>query len=185
MKLLLPILMATAITVSAADTNKVVAKAAVPAPAPASSGLIQKISVAPVVALKTEHLDGPSQWGGGLDIGAAVNPFVSIHVVNLSFEGPGKEVDGHDRFGGLALDETDVQVDAKISRFSNETFSLHLVGGAQTDWNDNNWGVNVGPKLAFDFNKNFGISAGYSIRTWFKGETKVDSLATAQLNISF
>jgi hypothetical protein len=184
MKLLLTVLMATAITASAADTNKVVAKAAT-APAQASTSWFEKVSVAPVGAIKTEHLDGPSQWGAGLDVGAAVNPFVSIHVVNLSFEGPGKEKDGHDAWGGLLVDETAVQVDSKISRFSNETFSLHLVGGAQTDWNDNNWGVNVGPRLALDFNKNFGISAGYSIRTWFKGETKVDSLATAQLNVSF
>jgi hypothetical protein len=168
-----------------------------PLPVPAKSW-IESFSVAPVGALKTEHLDGPSQWGAGFDIGYKVNLFVSVHVLNLSFEGPGKTTTSHetkhgfetfttgeDRWGGLLVDETDVQVDAKIAKFSGETFSLHLVGGAQTDWNDNNWGVNVGPKLALDFNKNLGVSVGYSVRTWFKGQTMVDSLATAQFNISF
>lgn len=182
--------MATAITVSAADTNK-------PA-APVKTSWIDSLSIAPVGAVKTDHLDGPSQWGAGLDIAAGINPFVSMHVLNLSFEGSGqttvekktkkgleKVTTGQDKWGGLLVDETDVQVDAKISRFSNETFSLHLVSGGQYDWNDKDYGINAGLKLALDFNKNVGASVGYSIRTWFKGDTRVDSLATASFNFTF
>jgi opacity protein-like surface antigen len=158
---------------------------------------IDSLSVAPVGAIKTEHLDGPSQWGAGLDVGYRVNPFVSIHVVNLAFEGPGQVVHhgskknekwdevyttGPNSWGGSAIDETLIQVDSKISSLSKEKFSLHLVGGAQTDWNDNNWGVNVGLRAVWDFNKRVGLSAGYDIRTWLKGETRVDSLASASLN---
>lgn len=186
------LLLATAITVSAAETPK--AK-------PATNDTVTWFStwsVSTVGAIKTEHLDGPSQWGAGLDIGASVNPFVSLHVVNLSFEGPVQTTTqqktkggfktvttGEDPWRGLLVDETDVQIDAKLSRFSNESFSLHLVSGGQYDWNDKDYGINAGLRLVFDFNKHVGISAGYSIRTWFKGDTHVDSLATAQLGLSF
>ena len=161
---------------------------------------IDSITVAPVGAIKTEHLDGPSQWGAGLNIGYDVNPFVKIQVVNLSFEGAGQSTlgrktkggfktvkSGEDSWGGLLVDETDLQVDTKISRFSNETFSLHLVGGAQTDWNDNNYGVNVGlhAQLDFDKKKRVGLNVGYDLRTWLKGDTKVDSLASASLLFRF
>ena len=152
----------------------------------ADKSFLDGFSLAPVGALKTAHLDGPSQWGTGLDLGYDVNPFVGIHVLNLSFEGPGKTAGlGEDRWGGLLVDETDVQVDAKISSLSYEKFSLHLLGGGQTDWNDNNYGVNVGLKAQLDFSKHAGIAAGYSIRTWFKGETKADSLATLSAIFSF
>ncbi len=182
MKHLIAILMAVvALNVSAAELVK----------SPAAPEWYENISLAPVGVLKTEHLDGPSQWGAGLDIGYAVNSFVSLHVVNLAFEGPGQtEVQtgrgktkldcertvGPNSWGGSAIDETAVQVDAKIARFSTETFSLHLVGGAQTDWNDNNYGVNVGARVQLDPTKHFGIYAGYDLRTWLKSETKVDSL---------
>lgn len=178
---------AVALNVSAAEPLKPGwAKTGIPpnmGPAKAVEKWYSSISLAPVGAIKTEHLDGPSQWGAGVDLGYAVNPFVSIHVVNLGFEGAGCEQPWH----GPAVDETDLQVDAKISRFSNETFSLHLVSGAQTDWNDNNYGINAGLRVELALNKKgtVSISSGYSIRTWLKGNTKVDSLATAQINFRF
>jgi len=201
MKTIMVLLMAAAITVSASDTNKTLAKVVALATPDNAGSWIDSINFAPVGAIKTEHLDGPSQWGVGLDIGANINPFVGFHVVNLSFEGPGQSTVlvkdksgkktkasrqvGEDPWGGLLVDETDLQVDAKISRFSNESFSLHLVSGGQYDWNDQDYGVNAGLRLVLDFNKNVGASVGYSIRTWFKGETRVDSLATASINFSF
>lgn len=192
MKYLITLLiMAAAITASAAEKPKAAAD---------TGKWIDRISVAPVGVIKTEHLDGPSQWGAGFDIGAAVNPFVSIHVANLSFEGPGETTGraikdgkktkgtattGEDSFGGLLVDETDVQIDAKISRFSNETFSLHLVSGGQYDWNDEDYGINAGLRLELALNKHISASGGYSIRTWLKGQTRVDSLLSAQINVQF
>lgn len=146
-----------------------------------NKSFIEGITVSPVGVLKTEHLDGPSQWGSGLDIGAHINPFVSLHVVNLSFEGDGKQ----DPWGGLLVDETDLQVDAMLSSFSTEKFSLHLVAGGQTQWIDNDYGINAGLRADLALNKHVSVSAGYSIRTWFKSETRVDSLATLALNLKF
>lgn len=159
---------------------------------------IDSITVAPVGAIKTEHLDGPSQWSAGLNIGYDVNKFVKLQVVNLSFEGVGQSTlgrktkkgyhtvkTGEDSWGGLLVDETDLQVDAKIARFSNETFSLHVVSGGQCDWNEKDYGINAGLKLVLDFSKRVNLSAGYSVRTWLKGETRVDSLTTAELGFRF
>lgn len=152
---------------------------------------IDSISIAPVGVIKTENIDGASQYGAGLDLGVAVNPFVSVHVVGLSFEGAGthretiktKEGDstvttGEDRWSGRLIDELDIQIDSKIARFSNESFSLHVRGGGQYDFNDENYGVNVGLLLQLDLSRNFAVAGGYDIRTWFKGQTKADSLAS-------
>jgi hypothetical protein len=195
MKHIIAIFMAAAIAFSASAADNKAKE-----PANETAKWIDSITLAPVGAIKTRNLDGPSQWGAGFILGANVNPFVRIEVQNLSFEGEGESTShtmkdgkktkgttttGEDSWGGLLVDETAVQVDAKISRFSNETFSLHLVSGGQTDWNDNDYGINAGLKVELAFSKRFSASAGYSIRTWFKGDTRVDSLATAQLNFSF
>jgi hypothetical protein len=157
--------MAAAITVSAADETK--------------TSILDGITVSTVGVIKTDHLDGPSQWGAGLDLGKAINPFVSLHVVNLSFEGT------KENWGGLLVDETDLQVDAMLSSFSKEKFSLHLVAGGQTQWVDNDYGINAGLRADLALNKHLSLSAGYSIRTWFKSETRVDSLASLALNLKF
>lgn len=197
------LLILTSLVAICAASNAQIGKAVKPAPAKKDASAakqtaswIDSITVAPVGAIKTEHLDGPSQWGAGLDVGYQVNPTVSLHIVNLGFEGLGqstvstrdkkgkhtgtKQV-GEDVWHGPAIDETDVQIDAKLNYLSKAKFSLHLVAGAQTDWNDNDYGVNVGLKAVYDFNKTVGLRVGYDLRTWLKGETRVDSLASASL----
>lgn len=158
---------------------------------------IDSISAAPVGVIKMEHLDGPSEWGAGLMFGANVNPYVRIAVTVLSFEGAdassqivktkgGKTMrtTAEDPWGGLLVDQIYVQVDAKLSRFSNESFSLHLVSGGQYDWNDKDYGVNAGLRAELAFTKNLSLSAGYSVVTWFKHQTRVDGLASAQLTLT-
>jgi hypothetical protein len=147
----------------------------------AEKSFLDGVTVSPVGVLKTEHLDGPSQWGAGVDIGKNINPFVSLHVVNLAFR---NHEDGN-FIGGLLVDETDVQIDAKLSSFSKEKFSLHLVAGGQTQWIDNDYGINAGLRLDFELHKHVSVSAGYSIRTWLKNETRVDSVVTFSTIIKF
>jgi len=144
-----------------------------------AAGFLEGVTLTPVGALKTEHLDGASQWGAGFIIAKDINPFVNIGVMNLSFEGK------KENWGGVLVDETAVLVDAKLSSFSKEKFSLHLVAGGQTDWNDNDYGINAGLRADLALSKHVSLSAGYSIRTWFKAETRVDSLATLGLNLKF
>lgn len=201
------LLILTSLVAICAASNAQIGKPVKPAPAKKDAATakqtaswIDSITVAPVAALKTEHLDGPSQFGAGIDIGKDINPFVSFHVLNLAFEGSGQDTVGvkkhgkrtgetltvgEDRWHGAAVDETDLQVDAKIGKFSNESFSLHVVSGGQVDWNDYDYGINAGLRLQYKLGKKYSAGIGYSIRTWFKGETRVDSLATAQIGYRF
>ena len=160
----------------------------------ATARWIDKISVAPVGALKTADLDGESQWGAGFLAGYNVNPFVAIQVRALSFEGSGQSTIetkkgtrtiGEDDWGGLLVDELAILVPAKINRFSTESISLYVVPGAQWDLNTDNYGISTGLALDYAFNKHFSIGAGYAVRAWFHKPTSVDSLVTGQVKFSF
>lgn len=162
----------------------------------ATARWIDKISVAPVGALKTADLDGESQWGAGFLAGYNVNPFVAIQVRALSFEGAGETTregkkpgtfvtTGEDDWGGLLVDELAILIPAKINRFSSESVSLYVVPGAQLDLNTDNYGISTGLALDYAFNAHFSIGAGYAVRAWFKGDTHVDSLVTGQVKFTF
>jgi opacity protein-like surface antigen len=185
MKQILVLLMAVATTLSAADNKPVTAAAP-----SATASWINSITVAPVGAIRTIDLNGRSEWGAGLDLGVKVNPFVSIHVVNLAFEGPGQntqEVKTKETFGtrttgpnswaGSAIDETDVLLKARINKFSNESVSLYGIGGGLHTWEKNDrWGLSVGAGLEYRFNKNFGLGADYSVRMYNEADAKGSSL---------
>lgn len=179
-------------------------KAAAPAPAvkatttEKSARWIDSITVAPVGALKTADLDGPSQWGAGFLIGANVNPFVAIQVRALSFEGEGKSTSerktdkgfgpvttGEDDWGGRLIDEISILVPARISRFSSESFSLLVIPSGNYDLNNDDYGIGVGLGAELAFNKTFSLSVDYSVRAWFHKPTHVDSLVTGQVNLKF
>lgn len=155
----------------------------IPAPPPPTpspiSAYIDSISLAPIGAIKTAGFSGASQWGAGLDLGVSVNPFVSIHVANLAFEGP----KGQDSFGGLLVDETDILVKAKISRFSTDSFGIYGIGGANRNWDTQDWGFSVGLGAELAFNKHLSLIADYSLRAWFNHPK--DSLGRAGINFSF
>ena len=164
----------------------------------ASAKWIDSITVAPVGALKTADLDGPSQWGAGFLIGADVNPFVGIQVRALSFEGPGEShswrkseegysrvTTGEDDWGGRLIDELSILVPAKLNRFSNESFSLSVIPSGNYDLNTDDYGVGVGLGLEKKVTKNLSASVGYEVRGWFHKPTHVDSLLSGQVNWKF
>ena len=185
---LLAILMAVAtLSVSAAEVTTT-----------ESAKWIDRISVAPVGVLKTADIDGPSQWGAGLQVGYHVNPFVAIQVRALSYEGHGQSTSWHktkegynpvttgeDDWGGRLVDEISILVPAKINRFSNEQFSLLVIPSGNYDLNTDDYGIGAGLGLEWAFNKTVSLSGSYSIRTWFKSPTYVDSLVSGQLNFWF
>lgn len=167
---------------------------------PKTESWINSISVAPVGALKTADLDGRSQWGAGFQIGYDVNPFVGIQVRALSFEGDNKSTaspsstterahnsssTGEDDWGGRLIDEISILVPARISRFSNESFSLLVIPSGNYDLNSDDYGIGVGLGVELAFNKAVSLSGSYSLRSWFHKPTHVDSLVSAQVNIGF
>jgi opacity protein-like surface antigen len=198
MKNIIIILMASAISVSAAE-NLPASKSV---PIPADSSWLDSITLAPVGAVRTADLTGRSEWGAGVDLGYSFNSFVSLHVVNLAFEGPGQttqDVKTKETFGsrttgpnswaGSAIDETDVLLKARINRFSNESVSLYGIGGGLHTWEKNDrWGLSVGAGLEYRFNKNIGLGADYSVRMFASPNSKgssLDSLVRALVRIEF
>jgi hypothetical protein len=147
-----------------------------------SARWIDAVTIAPIGAIKTRDFVGASQYGAGLDIGFNVNKFVSIHIANLSFEGADAQ------WGGLAVDETDILVKAKLARFADESFSIYGIAGAASDWDTRRWGMSAGVGVELSLSKHFSLAADYSLRAWFEGNkinSSSDSLARAMVNFSF
>lgn len=139
-----------------------------------AASILDEITVAPVVALKSEGIVGASTFGTGLDLGYNINKFVSIHSSSLAFE----------NWGGSAVDETEVFGKANFVKFANESFQLYGKGGFVRDWNDEAWATSVGLGAELKLSKNFSLGADYSIRAWFADREK-DSLARCFVQISF
>lgn len=194
-KLLLASLMAAAITASAAENTATNTTA--------TATWINSLSFAPVGAIRTVDLNGESEWGMGLDVGVAVNPFVSLHVVNLAFEGPGhsrtsdtseggtshSRTTGPHSWGGTAIDETDLLVKAVISPFSTEKLSVYALAGGVHTWGDNQrWGLSAGGGLSYNFNATFSLAGDYSVRMFHEPDdsgSSLDGLVRALVRIDF
>lgn len=185
MKLILSLLIIMAAGIaSAADTNtSTIAR------------WIDSITVAPVGAIRAIDLNGRSEYGAGVDLGVRVNPFVSIHVVNLAFEGPGQTVQddgrttGPNSWGGTAVDETDILVRAIISPFSSEKISVYaLAGGVHTWGEDQRWGLSAGGGVELRLNKTFSVAGDYSVRMFSEADangSSLDGLARVLVNLRF
>lgn len=192
MKLLLPLLMAAGIA-SAAETNTI-----------STATWINSLSIAPVGAIRTVDLNEESEWGMGIDVGYAVNPFVSLHVVNLAFEGPGhsststkdegntkhgSRTTGPHSWGGTAIDETDLLVKAVISPLSTDKLSVYALAGGVHTWGDNHrWGLSAGGGVSINFNQTFSLAGDYSVRMFHEPDdigSSLDSLIRALVSINF
>lgn len=160
----------------------------------------EALTVAPIGAVKTLDITGQSQWGAGLRVGYSVNPYVSIVVDNLSFEGPGETshgtktkggfesvTTGPDKWGGSLVDESDFLVKAKIASLSTEKFSLYGIGGGLRDWDLQSWGFQAGLGAELSVSKHVSLFSDYSLQALFKDEngSSKRSLLKFGVGISF
>lgn len=137
---------------------------------------IDSFTVAPVAALKTQGLNGPSTFGTGLDLGVGINKFVSVHVTGLAYE--------TDNWRSSTVDESEAYVSADLTKFANDTFIVSLKGGAVTDWNEGDYGLAVGLGARIQLSKALSIGSDYSIRAWF-AEREKDSLGRLFVSYKF
>lgn len=175
MKTLITLLVATvlAVPVLSAETNKVT----LPETAKATATWISKLDVATVGALKTEEINGESQWGAGVDAGVGLNKFVSLHASALTYE-------GDDEWRGGAIDEASLGVQASLSRFSTESFLPYVAANGVRSFGDSeDWAISLGLGAKLQYNEHFAVGGDYSIRAWFDGPE--DSLARLYLQYSF
>ncbi len=199
--------MAAAITVSAAEQTgpgfapRVKAPAAPPPQPPptppAKKSILEGVTVSPVGAYKSvDFVSGASEWGAGIDVGLPVNAFVSIHVRNLAFEGPGqskrwhKDKDnngwqtvGQKPWGGSVIDETALYGKADFASFQKDKLKLYGIGGTTHYWETEEWGFGVGLGLEYRFNEYF--SAGASEEVWARTKSEKQWLTTFAVTYKF
>lgn len=140
---------------------------------------IGEIQIAPVAALRTDGLNGQSDFGAGLDLGIGVNKFVSLHATALAYE--------TEDWRSATVDESEFYVRADLTKFSFEKFIPYFKGGGQVDWNEGDFGLGVGGGARIPFTKKqvFALGGDYTVRAWFSraGKSSKDSVARAYLEI--
>lgn len=138
---------------------------------------ISKIDVAVGGAVKTEEIDGESQFGTLVDVGVGVNKFVSIHASALTYE-------GDDEWRGGSIDEVSLGVQASLSRFSTESFLPYVIANGVRSFGDSeDWAISLGLGAKIQFNDYLALGGDYNLRAWFNGPE--DSLARLYLQYSF
>lgn len=146
------------------------------ADASATAKFIDSITVAPVAVLKGSDFTGSHTLGAGLDLGAGVNEFVSIHVANYGYES--------DDWRGGVVDATEVYGKAKFAKFAGESFLLYGKGGATRNWEAQSWAMGVGLGAQLNFSKSISLASDYTINASFGDEGKYSQIR-ALLNFSF
>lgn len=140
-----------------------------------SNRFVDRLTLAPVAALRTAGLDGSSTFGAGLDAGVGINPFVSLHGAAYTYE--------TDDWRSSAVDEAELYGRANFARFADESFVLYGKGGVGYEFNERDFGFGVGVGAEVSFTKHLSAGADYTIRAWFDREK--DDLARVFVAGSF
>lgn len=146
------------------------------ADASATARFIDSITVAPVAVLKGDGFTGSHTMGAGIDLGASVNKFVSIHVANYGIES--------DDWRTGVIDETEIYAKANLAKFAGESFLVYGKGGATRDWRAKEWAMGVGLGAQLNFSKAISLASDYTINASFGDAEKYSQIRTL-LNISF
>lgn len=148
-----------------------------PAHAAEGKSILSEISVSAVGAYQqAEFTHGPGQWGAGVDLSLPVNPFVSLRLRNLAYEGDGT-------WGDSVIDETALYGRADFKPTKSDKFFLFGVGGGSRHWDRDDWSLGLGLGAEYRFTKNVSVNIERDIRAYFKGSR--DWLTTAAINIKF
>jgi opacity protein-like surface antigen len=165
-----------------------------PAPTkPKPSNWWTDFSISPYAAIK--HPDfGKPIWGGGLDIGYAINRTVSLHLGNSIFDRPDIKGDKHESgnvdeggwFTGSAIDETELLFRADLIKgggAGRDRFVGFLLGSGTRDWEREDWGFGVGAGAELRLSKNFSLGADSRLRAFFNNDK--DLLTRGFLSLKF
>jgi hypothetical protein len=123
-------------------------------------------SVSPFGAVTHPGFNGPV-YGTGIDVGYAINRTVSLHVASLAYE--------TDNWKGPAIDESSLLFRADLIRYSKERFVAYALGGADRDWDRDDWAFGVGIGAEVRLAKNLSLGLDSRIRAWFKNEKDVQT----------
>lgn len=136
---------------------------------------LDSVTLSPYGVVRWANVTDAPDYGAGIDLGFKVNSFVGIHVLNTAYK--------TDNWGGVAIDETTLLVQADITKFKYESFTPYFIGGGSRDWQRSDWGLQAGLGGRINFSKNFSTGADYSVRAWFNN--KEDGFLRGYLQLSF
>jgi hypothetical protein len=145
-------------------------------PEPAQTSFLDHVTVSPFGAYTFADLTGEATLSAGLDLGLAVNKFVSIHATAAARE--------TDDWGGSAIDESELYGRAAFVRFAKETVVFYGKGGVVRDWGASLWGFGVGAGLELRLAEHVSLAGDYTIRAYFD-EREKDGQVRALVNIRF
>lgn len=149
--------------------------AAFPIVGMAAGSYLDNISVSPYAAVTHHNITDGESWGAGLDVGLGINPYVSIHALNVTYS--------DNDWRSSAIDETSVLVKARLIRNASETLSLYGLAGGDRQWTSDDWAFGAGLGIELRVSKHVSVTADTRIRSWFNAEE--DLQTRAALNIRF
>lgn len=152
------------------------AKVNPPAQAKATSYLAD-ISVSPFATVVHHNITDGQSWGAGLDVGLGINKFVSLHLAGTTYS--------EENWGNSAIDEASLLAKCRLVRNANETLSLYGIGGADRDFNTDDWAIGIGLGVELRVHKNVSLFGDSRVRAWFREGRTEDLQTRAGINLSF
>jgi hypothetical protein len=134
-----------------------------------------RMSVETLAAIRSVNIGDGEQYGAGLGLGYKFNSYVTGWARALAYE--------TDNWRGSTIDEASLLVEARLFNSGNGSFRLAAIGGADRDFDAQDWGFSVGLRAGLSLTPNLGLVAESRIRAWFDQEK--DLISTAGLAFSF
>jgi hypothetical protein len=140
-----------------------------------------QLSVEAIGAIRYIDLKAPT-YGAGADVGFDFNKYVTGHARLLAYDQRAVGCDPGG-WGGSAIDEGSLYVQAKLLRAANGAVVLSGIGGGSYDPNKGDFGFGVGLRSDFNIWRRLSLFAAGEIRAWMNQPK--DALVTGGLSWHF
>ncbi len=132
------------------------------------------ISVETLGVIRSVNISDGEQYGVGLDAGVKFNAWVTGHARLVAYQ--------DDHWRGSAVDEGSLLVEARLFGSDSGRVTLSGVAGGDYDVDTRDFGISVGPRVAFVLTKRISLVFESRIRAWFN-KTQKDLSTTGGLRI--
>lgn len=134
---------------------------------------LSNLSIDTQGAVRHVSIDGPIQYGAGLNVNYSFNKYVTGYVRALSYSD----------WKHSAVDEGGLGIWATVLESANKGLSLNVVGGLNRDFESEDWGFGLGLGPELKLSKHVSVFAAAEVRTWIKQDK--DILTTFGFNFHF
>lgn len=134
---------------------------------------LSNLSIDTQGAVRHVSIDGPVQYGAGLNLNYTLNKYVTGYARALSYSD----------FKHSAIDEGGLGIWATVLQSANKGLSLNVIGGVNRDFESEDWGFGLGLGPSVKLTKHLSVFAAAEVRTWIKQDK--DILTTFGFNYKF